>query len=115
MTTHDDLPYIKHILDNIQRLEESTENKTKQNLKNDDTLLQATIRRIEVIGEAAKNISAKLKANHPEIEWKKIIGTRDIFIHAYFQIDLGILWDIVKNDIPILKKQIEGIKKDLDT
>ncbi len=80
----------------------------KEFVKNKD-IKGATVRRIEIIGEAVKNISQELKEKHPKIEWKKVAGARDVMIHAYFNVDLDIVWDIVKNDLPKLKKQIQEI------
>lgn len=64
---------------------------------------------MEVIGEAAKNLSPAFKNKHPQISWKDITGLRNILIHYYFGIDYRTVWDIVKNKIPELKKQIEKI------
>ena len=65
------------------------------------------MRNLEVIGEAVKKLPEELKANHPEVEWKKISGLRDILIHEYSGIDLKILWDIVSNKIPGLNSSIK--------
>ncbi len=69
----------------------------------------AIIRNIEIIGEAVKNVSEDLKKKYPEIGWKEIAKTRDKLIHAYFGIDLDIVWDIINIDIPRLKDQIKEI------
>ncbi len=115
MTKHEDLPYINHILDAIKDVEESLKNITKdQFIKNKD-VKEANIRRIEIIGEAVKNISQNLKDKHKEIEWIKIAGARDKMIHHYFAINLDIIWEIIKNDLPVLKDQIMEIKKYLLT
>ena len=114
MTNHKNLPYINHILDAIKDVEESLKDITKdQFIKNKD-VKEANIRRIEIIGESVKNISQSLKDEHKEIEWTKIAGTRDKMIHNYFGVNLDIIWDIIKKDLPKLKKQIEKIKKDLE-
>ena len=114
MTEHNDLPYIKHILDAINDTENSVKDLSKKEFEESKDVKDATIRRIEVIGEAAKNISNKLKENYPNIVWKKITGARDRMIHAYFSVDLDIVWEIVKKDLPQLKKQIQKIKQYLE-
>ena len=67
---------------------------------------KASIRSIEVIGEAAKNIPDSFKEKYPEIVWKDIIGTRDKLIHHYFGVDLNAVWKVGKEDIPELKISI---------
>lgn len=104
--------YLKHVLDSIKKIEEFTKNLSKKDFLASIEKQDSVTRRIEIIGEAVKNISSKLRVSHPEIEWKKITGTRDILIHAYFSVDEQLLWDIVENKLPILKKQIEHILKE---
>ncbi len=64
---------------------------------------------MEIIGEAAKNVPATTRAKYPEIEWRKIAGLRDILTHEYFGIDLEVVWDIVKNKLPVLERQVKHI------
>ena len=66
---------------------------------------------MEIIGEAAKNIPASVKQKHPNIEWKKISGLRDILAHEYFGVDLEVVWDIVIKKIPALKNNITRMLK----
>jgi uncharacterized protein with HEPN domain len=106
---HENLPYLKHVLDAIADIERSTKKLSKEEFKGHKDIRDATVRRIEIIGEAVKNISSDLRQKHPEIEWAKIAGTRDIMIHAYFNVDLDIVWNIIKKDLPKLKKQISRI------
>ena len=72
-----------------------------------NTMMQdAVMINLAIIGEAAKNIPPEIRKLVDDIEWKKIAGLRDILIHAYFRIDVNIIWDIVKNKIPHLKIRI---------
>ena len=100
MSSHKNTPYLKHILEAISDTEHSLRNLSKRDFEENKDVKDATIRRIEVIGEAVKNISNDFKTKHPEVEWKKIAGLRDILIHEYFGIDLNIVWDIIINKIP---------------
>ncbi len=107
------VPYLKHILDAIADTESSLNGLSKKQFKGNKDVRDATVRRVEIIGEAVKNISKELKDKHPEVEWKKIAGTRDKIIHAYFSVDLDIVWNITKKYLPKLKKQIQQISESL--
>ena len=108
-----DLVFIKHLLDGINSIEKFSRNLTKEKLSTDELRQFALIRAIEVLGEAARNISTELKKRYPEVEWKKMIGTRDKLIHHYFGVDNNVIWEIIITYLPILKKQIQSIKLDL--
>ena len=69
-------------------------------------LVDAVVRNLEIIGEAAKNIPQEIRDKHPGIEWKKVCAFRDVLAHSYFGIDMEIVWDILRNKIPALKKEI---------
>ena len=100
-----------HILESIERIENFTKNFSKKDFLRSDKTQDAVLRRIEIIGEAVKNIPQGFKKKHPEIEWKKIAGTRDIIVHEYFGVDLDLTYRIVKEDIPKLEKQIKDLLK----
>jgi uncharacterized protein with HEPN domain len=80
----------------------------------DPHLRRSFVRSLEVIGEATKNLSQDLKNEHPEIEWRKIIGMRDKLIHYYFGVDWDIVWDVVKNNLPTFRRQIEVLLHEFD-
>lgn len=112
--TKQDLPYLNHILDAINDIEESVKNISREGFGKNKDVRESNIRRIEIIGEAARNISPNLKKKHKKIEWSKIIGTRDKMVHHYFGVDLDIVWNIIKSDLPKLKNEIKGIIEDLE-
>jgi uncharacterized protein with HEPN domain len=114
MNDKDDLVFILHILDSINAIEDFSRNLLKKTLLSSRLRQSAIVRELEIIGEAVKNISEPTKEKYPEVEWKKIVGTRDKMIHHYFGVDLNIIWDIIKNNLPLLKKQIQKIKDDLE-
>jgi uncharacterized protein with HEPN domain len=108
-----DLAYIEHILEAIIDIEESTKSLSFENFAYSKDSKDACIRRLEIIGEAVKNISQETKNKYPKIEWKQIAGTRDRIIHAYFDVDLDIVWDIITKNLSILKKEMIIIEKNL--
>ncbi len=69
----------------------------------------AIVRNIEIIGEAVKKLSDNLKSRYETVEWNEIAKTRDKLIHAYLGVDLDIVWDIINQDIPVLRTQIKDI------
>lgn len=113
MSEKGDVVFLKHILDSIGAIEQFSKNTTKDKLNSNRLKRSAIVREIEIIGEAVKNISQNLKHEHKEVEWKEIVGTRDKMIHHYFGVDVNIVWDIVKNGLPKLKKQIQQILESL--
>jgi uncharacterized protein with HEPN domain len=87
---------------------------TRDRLAEDERTFDAVMRNLEITGEAAKKMPHDLKERHPEIDWRRIAGFRDIAIHAYPTIDEDIVWDIVQRKVPELLAQVERIMAALD-
>ena len=103
--------FIEDILENINAVEKFSQNLSEQELEENTLKQYAIIRAIEIIGEASKNIPKFFREKYPNIKWNKISGMRDVITHGYFRIDLDAVWEVIKRDIPILKKQILEIKE----
>ena len=104
-----DIPYIRHILDAIARIEEYLQGLSEAEFHEKYLIQDGVIRQIEIIGEATKNISKDFRDTYSEIPWRDIAGMRDKLIHHYFGVNLGEVWLTATRDIPILKPQIENI------
>lgn len=94
------------------RIPENLERFTREQIESDPNLYEATLRHLEIIGEAAKNLSAEFKAKHSEIPWRQVGRTGDILAHVYFGVSADRVWDIVSNHIPRLAEfvanELEG-------
>lgn len=101
--------FVRHVLDSIKNIESFTNGVTKADFMKNKEKQSAVVHQIEIIGEAAKNIPKEFKQKYPFIEWSDIIRTRDKITHHYFGVDLYIVWDIVKKDLPKLKENISQI------
>jgi len=103
------LEYLRHILDETAYLADRAKGLSKDEFMQDETLKRAFVRSIEVIGEAAKKVSAELRQKYSHIDWRAMAGMRDRLIHYYFGIDYDIVWDVVTNKVPVLQQEIQQI------
>ena len=101
--------YLKHMHDACQRIENFTKGYQKEMFLQSELVQSAVTRQIEILGEAAKNISTEFRKNYPLIEWSDIAGMRDKVIHHYFGVDLNEVWNVVIKEVPRLKKEIIAI------
>jgi len=109
MKNNQDIIRLKHIMDAGDELESYLSGKNEADFYQDTMLQSACIRQLEIIGEAAGRLSKELVQKHDKIEWKEIIGLRNLLIHEYFGVDMQIVWNILIFDIPIFKKRINAI------
>ncbi len=106
--------FLTHIFDSIKLVEEYKKGKNKSDFLESKQLQDSIIRRIEIIGEAIKNIPNEIKEKYSQIPWKEITGMRDILIHQYFGVDLDLTWQVIDKDLPKLKRQIVNICKQIE-
>jgi uncharacterized protein with HEPN domain len=108
----DDSLYLIHTLECIGRIERYTTEGSAAFM--DDTRTQdAVIHNLQTLAESTQHLSEELRRKYPEVEWRSIAAFRNVAVHDYLGIDLKQIWDIVSDDLPILKRQIEAIVKDL--
>ncbi len=101
--------YLDDILSAIEKIGKFTVGLSVEQFAEDVKTFDAVVRNLEIIGEAAKKIPQAIRRKLPDIEWKKIAGLRDILIHQYFGIDVDVVWDVVQNKLPVLRKQIREL------
>jgi len=103
------LVFIQHIKEYIIKIENSLKETKYEAFLKDEDLKDMLIRRLEIIGEAAKNVPQEFRKKYPKIEWIAIARLRDKLIHHYFGVDLEKVWAIIKEDLPKLKLNIREI------
>ncbi len=108
-----DKQYIFDILDAANNIVGFLRRISREKFESDYQLQLAVVKLFEIIGEASSRISTQTINSHPEVSWRLMRDMRNKMIHDYFEIDLAIVWDTAKNDIPELKKQIEKLLNDL--
>jgi len=112
MTKRSQKLFLADILECIDLISNYLRGTSKKEFLNDFVKQDAVFRRIEIIGEAAKNISATIKKRHSEIPWPQICGMRDKLIHEYFGVNYKKVWQTATENLETLKKQIEIILKE---
>lgn len=105
--------YIEDIIEAMNNAMEFTKDMPYDEFVEDTKTLYAVIRAIEIMGEAVKNISEKIRSKYPDILWRSVAGMRDKLIHAYFGVKTERVWETVKRDIPMLKPKFEKILEEL--
>ncbi len=110
MSAKDPSIFIEHIIEFIENIRLFTKDVSKKQFVNNKEKVNAVVRCLEIIGEAANNLPRTFMKEHPNIDWKGIIGTRNVVIHKYFEIKFDTIWEIINIDLPVLEKQMRQLK-----
>ncbi|MCP4652017.1 MAG: DUF86 domain-containing protein [Candidatus Omnitrophica bacterium] len=106
--------FIEDILGAMNRIEEYIKGLSYEDFSENEMVEDAVIRKIEIIGEAARNVPEDIKEKYQNIPWKKMVGLRNITIHEYFGVDLDIVWEIITKNIPETKVDIQNVLEDMN-
>ena len=105
--------YLKDMLDSILKIEEFVGSMSYEDFVEDDKTSSAVVRKLEIIGEASKNIPEEIRQKYKDIPWSDMAKTRDKITHFYFGIDYEIVWKVIKERLPALKEQIKKMLGDV--
>ena len=98
---------VEDMLEALRKIDSYTAGMDHSAFLQDEKTVDAVVRNLEVLGEAARQIPDEFAAGHPNVPWRKITGLRNRIVHDYFGLDLEIIWQIVRNDLPPLKAALE--------
>jgi len=110
----DSIIFLLHILDSILLIEKYIKNKNKKTFVKDSVRQDAVVRRLEVIGEAVKNLPSSFKKKYKDVPWQQASDMRNFLIHEYFGVNSEVVYKTIKSDLPKFKKQIKKILKEYE-
>jgi len=98
--------FIEDILSSMEKIERYVSNSNYETFEENEMIVDAVIRNLEIIGEASKNIPDDIRKRYSDIPWKRMVGLRNIAIHEYSEVDLKTIWRIIKKNLPETKQDI---------
>lgn len=108
-----DSDYLDDMEHGIKKVLAHLEGLTKDEFMQDEWVQDATVRNIEIIGEAAKQLSEQTRALRPQLQWTKLMGMRDRLAHGYFAVNLDVVWNTVREDLPQLLSHVNALRDEL--
>lgn len=103
--------YLNDMMDAIANIKDFVGKKSREEFEKDKMAFAATVRELEVIGEAARRVPSEFREKHKEIEWRKIIGMKNKLIHGYDKVDLDVVWNVVKDELPKLEEKLKAMER----
>ncbi len=100
---------LQHIRDAIIEVENYTKDADKEIFLNNSMMRFASIKQLEIVGEASVHITGETRAKFTDVEWRKMIGMRHILVHEYFGMDTDIIWQVITNDLYALKEKVISV------
>lgn len=101
--------FLQHILESIELIQKRMKNVSYDKFANDIDLQDMIIRRLEIVGEAVRNLPKDFREANSDIVWQNPADMRSVLIHGYLDVDLEVVWNTIMNDLPPFKKQIQGL------
>ena len=114
MTAIDDLTRLQHMRDAVQEVLKFTQESTRESLASNRILQLAVIKDLEIIGEAANNVSLECQSKYTNVPWRAMVGMRNRLVHAYFGVDLDVVWQTVQQELPSLFLLLNQILEELN-
>ena len=110
--TGDDRIRLQHMYDAAKKVTQAIQGRTRRDLDDDQIWMLGLVKCIEIIGEAAANVSLEIRNRHPQIPWKQIVAMRHRLVHVYFDLNLDVLWKAIIEDLPPLMAELEKISEE---
>ena len=114
MSKRDVRLFLLDMLDAIAKIDRYTRGLNFERFAQESLVVDAVVRNLEIIGEAAKHVPETMRQQYTGVKWKRVVGFRNIVVHEYFDVDIEIVWTIVKEQLPILKQVLQSMLADLD-
>ena len=114
MSKRDARLLLQDMLESLEKIERYTAGLTFERFAQDDRTVDAVVRNLEVIGEAARQIPSEVRERYPEVPWRRVIGLRNVVVHEYFVVDVEIVWTVVRQSLPELKEALRRMIAELE-
>lgn len=114
MSKRDARLLLQDMLESLEKIERYTAGLTFERFAQDDRTVDAVVRNLEVIGEAARQIPSEVRERCPEVPWRRVIGLRNVVVHEYFAVDVEIVWTVVRQSLPELKEALRRMMAELE-